>query len=189
MFKVNIERAQNKFNNKNSPHITFETNSCGSLSHLFEHKNTVSWANELRQFSNASLVKVRPREATMVEVDLGAAVFPIPLDCTWTQNKKQMMEQALNTQRDIQYVTVRAPSVRPETYHLPVSDWFDICCLMLSGEDDFGGALLLKQWKISESDIEKLLKLIHLNSQSHQHLVLYSLFLRLHHGNLPLFLN
>lgn len=50
--------------------------------HFFQHKNTVPGADELRQFCNASLVQVRPRETAVVEIDFRAAVFPIPRSCT-----------------------------------------------------------------------------------------------------------
>lgn len=59
--------------------VIHTVNSWISPSHLFEHEDTVSRANELRQLCNASLVKVRARETAVVEVDLGTAVFPIPL--------------------------------------------------------------------------------------------------------------
>lgn len=52
--------------------------------HLFKHKDTVSRANELRQLCDAPLVKVRPRETAVVEVDLGTAVLAVPLSCVWT---------------------------------------------------------------------------------------------------------
>lgn len=86
-------------------------------SHLFEHKDTVSRANELRQLCNASLVQVRPRETAVVEVDLGTAVFPVPRSCTRTQNETQTIKQAQATEtvrrQDIH--TAWNPSMRPET--------------------------------------------------------------------------
>lgn len=98
------------------------TNSCSSLSHLFEHKNTVSRTDELRQLGNASLVKVRPGEATMVEVDLGAAVFPIPLDYTWTHKKKP--NDGTNTEYTIGYSVSRSLGSFNETWDItPTCLW------------------------------------------------------------------
>lgn len=53
----------------------------GPYSHLFEHQDTVSRTDELRKLRDASLVQVRPGEAAVVEVDLGAAVLPVALTC------------------------------------------------------------------------------------------------------------
>lgn len=50
-------------------------------SHLFEYEDTVPRADELRELSDATLVEVRPREAAVIEVDFGAAVFSVPLSC------------------------------------------------------------------------------------------------------------
>lgn len=52
--------------------------------HLFEHEDTVPWADELRELGDAPLVEVRPREAAVIEVDFGTAVFPVALACAWT---------------------------------------------------------------------------------------------------------
>lgn len=61
--------------------------------HLFEHEDTVPRADELRQLCDASLVEVRPRETAVIEVDFGAAVFPVPLACVWTyEDKNQRTE-------------------------------------------------------------------------------------------------
>lgn len=104
----------------------------GRTLHLFKHKDTVSRANELRELCNAALVKVRPRETAVVEVDLGTAVLPVPLSCVWTQTWNQLMG----------IMTMWDPFLRPETHHSPVSDWLAICCLTVSGDDDLGGVRL-----------------------------------------------
>ena len=57
----------------------------GKPSHLFEDEDTVSRADELRQLGDASLVEVGPREAAVVEVYLGTAVFAVPMSCTGIQ--------------------------------------------------------------------------------------------------------
>lgn len=106
-------------------------NSWTSLPHLFEHKDTVSRANELRQLCNASLVKVRPRETAMVEVDLGTAVLPVPLSCMWTYKHGI-------SRWNISHCGILSWDLK----HSPVSDWLAICCLTVSGEDDLGGVRL-----------------------------------------------
>lgn len=51
--------------------------------YLFEYEDTVPRADELRELSDATLVEVRPREAAVIEVDFGAAVFSVSLSCVW----------------------------------------------------------------------------------------------------------
>lgn len=76
--------------------------------HLFEHEDTVPRADELRKLCNASLVEVRPRETAVIEVDFGAAVFPVPLACVWTyEGKNHWMEHVKRVEA----------SMRPETHH------------------------------------------------------------------------
>lgn len=99
--------------------------------HLFQHKNTVSRADELRQFSNASLVQVRPRETAVVEIDFRAAVFPIPRSCTHILSVSTW---------DRWHRGVRSGDLKQASS--PVSDWLAVCCLTASGDDAFGGARL-----------------------------------------------
>lgn len=76
----------------------------------------------------------------MVEVDLRTAVFPVPLSCKSTQNEMQIDPTCSDYTEVIHHIL--ASSMSPEIFHPPVSDWFAICCLTLSGDDDLGGALL-----------------------------------------------
>lgn len=48
-----------------------------SPAHLLEHQRALPRPDGLRQFGDATLVEVRPREAAVVDKDLGAAVAAV----------------------------------------------------------------------------------------------------------------
>lgn len=124
------------------------------VAHLFENEDTVSRTNKLRQLRDATLVKVRPREAAMVEVDLWAAVFTVPLSCS---GKSHVSDKTTADYSQTATKTTQLEILR-HTHHPSQTDWQSAAWqrqeMMTSGESCCKGA---KTWWEADRLISDLL--------------------------------
>lgn len=67
--------------------------------HLFQNENTVPRSHRLRKLCNPALVKVRPWEAPVVEVDLWAAILSI--NYHWERRKQRFKSRGTISQQRI----------------------------------------------------------------------------------------